>query len=122
MSLWFFISSVGFCLQKMGPRIEIKCCVSNVRDCNKGISRVNRYKSLTVHPSIRLFQVVGAAVYVEILRPPSLWPASLALEQEHRGVPKPAQRHNLSSNSWVCLEGLLLVGHARNTSLRRHSC
>lgn len=108
----------------MGPRIEIKCCVSNVRDCNcnEGISRVSRYKCLTVHPSILVFQVVGAAVYIEMFRPPSLWPVSLALEREHRGVPKPAQRHNLSSDSWVCPEGLLLVGHARNTSPRRHSC
>ncbi|KAI3364219.1 hypothetical protein L3Q82_011018 [Scortum barcoo] len=36
-----------------------------------------------------------------------------------RGVPRPAERHSLSSVSWVFPEGLLPVGHAWNTSLGR---
>ncbi|KAM9391887.1 17-beta-hydroxysteroid dehydrogenase type 3 isoform 2-T2 [Pholidichthys leucotaenia] len=59
----------------------------------------------SIHPSSTAFpevRVAEAAVQAEKPRLPSPQPPAPALQRGYQGVPRPAGRHSLSTESWVC--------------------
>lgn len=68
-----------------------------------------KWHKKSIHPSIQFLpliwvQVVGAAVFEDMPRPPSPQTHSSAPPEGSQGDPKPDQRGNLSTVSWLCPE------------------